>query len=174
MLKPVRRLALLLIAATSTSAAAQNTKADSIHARLQMRHDVRALLDSAEKVRGTPGAERAYMWRAATLLAEFPDSLRAARVMHSVDDAASALEQVLKTFGMAMAVVRSTPPGSQVQFRRTYDTTATRFSVTANDSQTIAPAYYHVVCTWPGKQPAQAQKKDCTSHCNVECLPPSP
>lgn len=171
MLKPARGLAILLIAVTSSSVAAQTTKTDSVHAQLQLRQEVRALLDSAERVRGTD-RERAFMWRAATLLAQFPDSLRAARVMRTVDDAASSLERVLMTFGMAVAVVHSNPPGSLVSFRRVYDTTATRFSITANDSQSVAPASYSVICTWPGKQPSQAQKKDCTSHCLVECLPP--
>lgn len=174
MWKPARALAILplLLAVTSSTVAAQTTKTDSLHAQLKLRQEVRALLDSAEKARGSTSSERAYLWRAATLLAQFPDSVRGARVMRTVDDAASSLERVLMTFGMAEAVVRSDPPGSLVSFRRVYDTTATRFSITANDSQTVAPASYSIICTWPGKPPSKAQKADCTSHCIVVCQPP--
>jgi hypothetical protein len=172
MLKPARGLAILLIAGTSNIVAAQSTQPDSIQARQRVRQSVRALLDSAETVRGTKSDERAFMWRVAKLLAEFPASTRGARIMQSVDDAASSLERLLMSFGMAMAVVHSTPPGSDASFRRIYDTTATSFNVTANDSLTVAPAKYFVVCKWPGKQPSEGQRKDCTIECRVECPPP--
>ena len=172
MLKCARGLAILLLAVGGTDLSAQSTVPDSAEARRQARNAVRALLDSAEIVRGTNSDERAFMWRVATLLSEFPDSVRAPRIMQSVNDAALALEQVLKSLGSAMAVVHSEPPGAQAMFRRIYDTTATDFALTSNDSQPVSPAKYSVVCAWPGKSPAKAEPKDCTSRCRVECLPP--
>jgi hypothetical protein len=136
------------------------------------RRRLRALLDSAMLVRATPASERAYMRRVAQVLAELPDTIRGPRIIRSVDDAALALEEALKPLGMAKAIVTSNPLGLEATFRRVYDTTAAGFVLTANDSQLVDPAWYHVVCKRPGRRPADAQRKDCTSVCRVVCQAP--
>jgi hypothetical protein len=143
---------------------------NDVHAQStsQLQQPVKALLDSAELVRGGLEAERAFMLRAARLVAQFPDSIRGPRDIGTVDDAAAALESLLATFGMAQAMVLS-PPGFQATFSRVYDTAAVRFTLTAIDSQLVAPASYHVVCKGPGGAPLPAQRKDCTSVCRVQC-----
>ncbi len=147
------------------------TLSQGVAAQQEMRRTLIAVLDSASQVRGKADAEAAFMRRAALLLAQLPDSARGPRAIRSVDDAARALEDGLRLYGMAKAIVVSTPPGFQAEFRRVYDTTAVGFTVTAVDSAAVAPAWYRVVCKRPGKPPVEAQRADCTSRCTVVCQP---
>jgi len=140
-----------------------------VAAQQEMRRTLIAVLDSAALVRVKTDAEAAFMRRAALVLAQLPDSARGPRAIRSVDDAARALEDALRVYGMAKATVFSTPPGFQAEFRRVYDTTAVGFTVTAVDSADVAPAWYRVICKRPGKPPVEAQLADCTSRCRVVC-----
>jgi len=140
-------------------------------AQASRKNAIVALLDNATVVRGNATAEHAFIVRAATLLSELPDSVRGPVQLASVDDAAGALEDALRMYGMAMAFVVSNPPGSQWQatFRRVYSTGGNEFTVTAGDSLAVSPASYDVACKRSGRPPLAADRIDCLSRCRVVC-----